>query len=151
MLLQEKVTDHKVYPTVEVLLHHEGTDRTYLMPSGCFHDLFSATDQELAGMGLAIIGNLCKVMQEAEESALRLKPLLQLSLSAASDPIPLPWPGLPDDNPYLPMRPEVLPFEAVMFFNGDGHGQRRVDRMALMQRIEAMWVPYLKMKLWART
>lgn len=111
------------------------------MPWGCWHDLGSATEQELAGMGLCIIGNLCKGLASKQISS-HADARLELRQASLAAPIPLPWPGLPDARP-LPLDLCQLPFEVEMFLNDEGHFTKRVDRLALMRRIETTWVPYL--------
>lgn len=150
-ILRETVKDATVFPVLEVIIDEAISGRRYLLPSACFQDLFGVPDEELAGVGLAIIGNVCKLMREGESGRvpLRLTPTLQLRCAMGAEPIPVPWPGMPDDNPTLPLRPELMPFESAMFLTDDHDFKHRVDRMALMHRIEAIWVPWLKAKLFA--
>lgn len=109
----------------------------------CFHDLFSATDQELAGMGCVIIGNLCRLVAQKELSS-QADARLELTLGKGAEPIALPWPAMPDARP-LPLDLAALPFEWGMFLGDDDHKlKKRVDRMQLMHRIEETWVTHLK-------
>lgn len=132
----------------------------FVLPSCCFHDLFEDFTirpkwrRTIAGMGLAIIGNICRLMREAETSdpPHRYEPSLWLVMARGAEPIRLPWPGMDDDNLLLPLDgltldPDRLPFEPVMFLNDERHFQRRVDRLALMHRVEDMWVPFLEHRL----
>lgn len=108
---------------------------------GCFHDLFSATDQELAGAGLCIIGNLCKGVA-AKQISSQCDARLELTLAKGAQPILLPWPGMPDARP-LPLDLTELPFAFGMFLD-DAQLKKRVDRLQLMSRIEDVWVSHLK-------
>lgn len=139
-----------IYPVLETELTEPRTGRVYLMPSGCFQALTEEDDEELAGMGLAIVGNVCKLMREAELTERELEPRLWLRMFRGqrdADRIPLPWPGMPDDNPTLPFRPEALPFESAMFLGDDQEFNKRVDRLTLLARIKEVWMPYLKTQL----
>ena len=117
----------------------------FIFPAACFHDLLASSKKELAGMGLSIIGNLCKLMREGETATppRRFEPSLLLIRARGAESIRLPFPGMPDDNPSLELIPEALPFDEAMFLDADKF-RRRVDRLALMRRIEKTWVPHLK-------
>jgi hypothetical protein len=49
---------------------------------------------------------------------------------------------MPTDDP-IPLDLTKLPFNYAMFIDHEGNGAKHVDRLALMQRIEAVWVPHL--------
>lgn len=147
--------DEAVYPVIECeITMKDGTISRF--PACCFHALTEEDDEGLAGMGLAIVGNLCKLMREWELALADGEiqgPLPTASLwlrmdawQRDADRIPLPWPGMPDDNPILPFRPEELPFESEMFLE-EGKFKKRIDRLLLLARIRDTWVPYLKTKL----
>ena len=116
-------------------------------PSCCWHDLRSATTQELAGMGLVIVGNLCRGVATKQIST-HADAKLVLQRAAPAPQLLLPWPGMPTDNPSCSLDLAQLPFQAAMFFHDeDGQFKHRVDRLALMNRIGILWVPYLRMLL----
>lgn len=129
------------YPCLEAHLLEQGVP---VWGEG-FRDLLAASDEELAGMGLALIGNVCRrlatrqVTPEADATlTLRLAPGVSRTL---------PWPGMPTDAP-LPLDLTQLPFDTAMFLGNDDQKLRyRLDRVALMQRIQAVWVPALKAAL----
>ena len=136
-----------IYPILETRLtyHADGKVKEWLVPSCCFHDLASAPDRELAGMGLAIIGNIVKhVGKDIYNEALDAKLLLKRYPTDTG--IELAWPGMPNDAP-LPLDLIQMPFDVSMFIDDDGKGTHRIDRLALMRRIEVIWVPFLKEKL----
>ena len=113
----------------------------------CFHDLLCADDHELSGMGLAIIGNLCKLLARGAISPMA-DAALHLRVAAGAPEIVCPWPGMPDSRP-LPLDLTQMPFDATMFLTGDQF-THRVNRLALMRRIEDVWVPWLKKTLWEK-
>lgn len=144
-----------VYPVIEAwatghangyLGHPQPTphQRVWHRLPGCsFHDFCSSTDQELAGMGLAIIGNVCRMVASKALSTTADAKLL-LKLIPGSEDLALPWPGMPDDRSRL-LDLAQLPFEFEMFLHDETHQfQKRVSRLDLMRRIEAVWVPHLK-------
>ena len=154
VLEQRPVHDPVVYPVIETWLTGQANgDLSDPQPTpqarvwhrftpGCFHDLFSASDQELAGMGLAIIGNLCRQVSSHQLST-QADAKLILKRAKAAEEIPLPWPGMPDTRP-LPLDLTELPFEFGMFLGDNEQFKKRVDRLQLMRRIEDVWVPHLK-------
>lgn len=101
---------------------------------------------ELAGMGLAIVGNVIKFVQSGKIPIGSYFNLV-LKLSKDSDPIPLPWPGMKNANPRLLhggkyFLPEELPFDFTMFIDDEGNVKKRIDRLELLRRIEDVWAPY---------
>jgi hypothetical protein len=135
------------YPVLELHLtyHTGGKVKEWTVPSCCFHDLLSATDQELAGMGLALIGNLIQLLgKELYDEALGAE--LRLKRHPKDDGTCCPWPGMPTDNPAIPLDLTQMPFETAMFLEQDQF-KWRLDRLQLMQRIQATWVPWLRSKL----
>lgn len=149
MLLGERVASQRVYPLLQVRALDLADEREFLLSSCCFHDFWSSDHGELAGMGLAIIGNTVKFLREAEKQGRRFCVFCEFVAGPGVRPVPAPWPGMPDDNPMLPLSPEELPFESAMFFDDEQHLKKRVDRLALMARIEAVWVPWLRAKMGA--
>lgn len=141
-----RIPEPLVYPVLEAHLtyHEAGTVKDWMIPSCCFHDLWSAPDEELAGMGLAILGNLVKYCH-ADLYNERLGATLLLKRHPEDAGVTCPWPGMPDDRP-LPLDLMQLPFDAAMFLD-DANFTTRVDRLALMARIEAVWVPWLKSQM----
>ena len=138
-----------VYPTLEARLSyaHDGKVKDWLVPSTCFHDLWSSDDNELAGMGLAILGNVIKhVGSDIYDEALGAQ--LWLKRYPGDVGIECPWPGMEDDRP-LPLDLMKLPFDYAMFLRDDGQGQRRVSRWVLMARIQGTWVPWLRSQMQA--
>ena len=112
---------------------------------GCFHDLFADDEAEWAGMGLCIIGNICKALGRDQISA-DADAKLELQIAPGSDAIPMPWPGMPDDRP-IPLDITKLPLDSAMFIADDKTFKYRADRLALMRRIHFIWVPWLQGKL----
>ena len=59
----------------------------------------------------------------------------------------LPWPGMPTDNPTLPLDLEQLPghylLKGTQFYPVS-------DKFTLLARIERLWVPHLNQLLWFR-
>jgi len=154
LLTKRPVDDPVVFPVIETYItgHANGflgdpqptpLNRVWRkMAWGCWHELWSATNQELAGMGLAIIGNLCRAVA-AKALSTRADAKLILKLGKAGEEIPLPWPGMPDDRP-VPLDLTELPFQFEMFLHDETKQfQKRVHRLQLMQRIEDVWVPHL--------
>lgn len=136
-----------IYPVIETSISYRmgSYDVSYLIPSCCFHDLMNVPDYELAGMGTAIIGNLCKHLgREIFNPALNAS--LQLKMAKFAKPIECPWPGMEDDRP-VPLDLTKMPFEAAMFLDEQNQLKWRVDRLKLMNRIQAVWIPWLKTKL----
>lgn len=137
------------FPVLEVVvsLSKNGYEAFAVLPSCCFHDLIGAPDEELAGMGLAIIGNLCKSLEREQLFDRDTSAELHLRMSPKAEPIKCPWPGMPDDRP-APLDLTQMPFESAMFLGGDDQQlKRRVDRLQLMNRIQSVWVPWLRSKL----
>lgn len=136
-----------IYPVIQTSLIRKqpGGAVESLLPSCCFHDLTSADDHELAGMGLAIIGNLCKTLGK-DIYDVNLFAKLELKMASYADPITCPWPGMPDDRP-LPLDLTQMPFNTAMFLDEKNQLQWRLDRIKLMHRIREVWVPWLRGKL----
>lgn len=133
------------YPIIECGYDFRG--ESFYLPQCCFHDLFEADLNEWAGMGLAIIGNVVKMIQ-AKQIPMGSRLWLRLKLSEYEKPISLPWPGMPTDEPNLPaggffLDPEKLPFDFAMFIDDKGDGKKRIDRLELMSRIKNVWVQHL--------
>lgn len=134
------------YPILEGYLTSakDGVVSERLIPSCAFHDLTSESENDLAGMGLAILGNVIRhAGGELYDAALGAKLLLKRWPGDAG--IECPFPGMPSDQP-LPMDLMQLPFDAAMFLEQDKM-KRRVDRLMLMERIKAVWVPWLRSQL----
>ena len=161
VLESRPVKQEVVYPVIETWLtghangflgHPQPTPQArvwHKFAPGCWHDLFSASDHELAGMGLAIIGNLCKAVSDKRLST-DADAKLVLRLASYADDINLPWPGMPDARP-VPLDLCQLPFEFEMFLHDETKQfQKRVHRLDLMRRIEDTWVVHLKGLLEAR-
>ena len=145
--LMPPVPQVRVYPILETLVKRPGLAHPWcLVTDCCFQDLFEAHEGELAGMGLAIIGNLMKRVG-AGTLTMRHESKLELVLVAGDTPIPCPWPGMPNDNPRFPLDFERLPWASAMFLNERGDFKKRMDRLHLMRRIQAIWVPWLIGKL----
>lgn len=160
VLTKELVHDPVVYPVIETWV--TGQRNGYLgdpqptpmlrvwhkFAPGCWHDLWSSNELELAGMGLATIGNVCKWVADKQLST-QADAKLVLKLAAYGEEIRLPWPGMPDDRP-MPLDLTELPFEYGMFLGDDEHFKKRLNRLALMRRIEDVWVPHLQSLLKVR-
>ena len=116
-----------------------------LISSCCFQDLLNPEydDTDLAGMGTAIIGNVCKMLKGGDVSEDRDLEI-HLQMDQEAKPVKLPWPGMPDDGP-VPLNVDKLPFDAVPFYEKeDGKFKRLIDRQGMMMRIRELWVPHLK-------
>lgn len=140
------MTDIVVYPVLELHLTHYGPKglQSQIVPGCAFHDLWGETDAELAGMGLAMMGNLVRVLgSRMYDNA--LDAVLLFKRYPGDPGTKCPFPGMPDDRP-VPLDLMQFPFEAGMFLN-DGKGQYRVDRWQLMARIQQTWVPWLKQQM----
>lgn len=109
-----------------------------------FHDFASSTEDELAGMGLAIIGNICRGLYDHKFSPMA-DATITLSLDATTT-IPCPWPGMPTPGP-VPLDLTLMPFDTTMFITTQGTIQQKVDRWALMRKIKEVWVPWLTSQL----
>lgn len=134
------------YPVLDVILSDPATGKAWLYGPCCFQDIFSSDDFELAGMGLAIIGNICQGIRNGN-ILMRYDALIQARTADGAEPIPLPWPGMPDDRP-LKLDLAQMPFDPVMFLDtSDYQFKTRPDRLAMLDRIQAIWVPCLKAKL----
>ena len=145
---QERPDVGVIYPSLETTLVYRPPGRSpsvYYVPSCCFHDLRSATSGELAGMGLAIIGNLCKLLGRDVYNPI-IDASLRLTWAARDKGIRCPWPGMPDDRP-MELDLTQLPFEVAMFVDDDGGIKHRPARLDLMLRIEQVWVPWLLSQL----
>lgn len=134
------------YPVLEVVLSDPRTGRAWLLGPCCFQDLLGKDhdDFELSGMGLAIIGNICQGIKNGVID-MAWDAVIQVRHGEGADPVPLPWPGQPDDRP-LKLNLATMPFDPIMFLEGDKF-KYRIDRINLMDRIQATWIPYLKAKL----
>jgi len=161
VLCRQPVRDPVVFPVIETWLtgHANGwlgdpqptpQQRVWhRFAPGCWHDLFSATDQELAGMATATTGNICRGVAGKAIST-QADARLELRLSREATPQALPWPGMPSLEP-LPLDLAQMPFHFGMFLHTeDKQFKYRIDRLAFTRRCEAEWVPYLKMLLRAR-
>ena len=139
-----EATQVLVYPILEAHLTYakDGKVKEWVVPSTCFHDLWSSDDGELAGMGLAILGNVIQhVKGDLYDEALGAQ--LYLKRYPGDKGIECPWPGMDDDRP-LPLDLMKLPFESAMFLNHQGDAKKHVDRLTLMARIRETWVPWLR-------
>lgn len=131
------------YPVLELHLTYATASglKEWVVDEACWHDLLSATDQELAGMGLHTLQTLVRLLgKDIYDQALGAKLLLKRWPTDAG--MECPFPGMPDDRP-VPLDLTQFPMDVAMFHTGDGYFQKRVDRLALMHRIEAVWVPWL--------
>lgn len=142
-------TQEVLYPVLETrLFYARGTpgERVYVMPSGCFHGLTDPTlnPHELAGMGLAIVGNLVQLVRQDVLSG-AVEPELVILAAPGAPAQVCPWPGMPDDRP-LPLDLEALPWDSSMFLRTDDEleTRKRLLRWQLMRRIEDVWVPWLQ-------
>ena len=146
-------TQDVIYPVLQTeLVWREGTpsQRTYLVPSCCFHDLLTAPSDELAGVGLVIIGNLCRMLQQGElADTPNLTAHLWLKHGPGDHGIELPWPGLADDTP-MALDLAKMPWDSTMFADEHGTFRYRVNRLSLMARIEDVWVAHLERLLGVR-
>lgn len=155
VLEQRPVIDPIIYPVVETWLtgHASGflgdpvptpAQRVWHRQAwGCFHDLAVESDQELAGMGLAIIGNLCKLVASKQLSTQADAKLIWKRGHTDVERL-LPWPGMPNDQP-VPLDLCELPFDSAMFLHTeDTQFKQQVDRWALMRRIEEVFVPHIR-------
>lgn len=136
------------WPVLEAHLtyHHDGAVREWVVPSCCFHDLASENDEHLAGMGLAILGNVVKLCQgDLYDEALGAT--LRLRRYPADKGVECPWPGMPDAAP-LPLDLMRMPFDGAMFLDEPAEKfTHRVDRLQLLARINEVWVPWLRSQL----
>lgn len=136
----------KVYPTLSLYVSRieSGGVREYVLPSCCFHDLMDESDEHLAGMGLAMLGNLIKVIgKDLYDQTLSAQLLLKRYPTDTG--IECPFPGMPDDRP-IPVDLTQLPFQTGMFLQDDTL-KHRLDRWALMARVQEVWVPWLKRQM----
>ena len=161
VLESRPVKQEVVYPVIETWLtghangslgHPQPTPQArvwHKFVPGCWHELFSASDHELAGMGLAIIGNLCKAVSDKRLST-DADAKLVLRLASYADDIKLPWPGFSNDR-QITLDLCQLPMDVAMFLHDeDGQFKKRIDRLELMRNIENTFVPHLKALLEAR-
>lgn len=138
------------YPVIDCLVtdaRGRAWNNWSYLQNACFDDLFSADEGELAGMGLAIIGNLCKAL---DAKLISPQADAELHLRFAKDAVHIlcPWPGMPDARP-VPLDLTQMPFDPLMFLDAEQF-RWRVNRMELMHRIESVWVPWLKGTLWSK-
>ena len=134
-----------IYPTIETPIYDASTGVTSYVVSACFHDLTSASDHDLAGMALAIVGNMTKGLGEKVFNP-ELFAELRLRRSRSDAGVKLPWPGLADDRP-LPLDLTQLPWDTAMFIDEANQLKYRIDRLAFMDRVATVWVPWLRSKL----
>ena len=136
------------YPVLEVLISDPATGKIWLMANCCFQDLMDPiyNDFELAGMGVAIIGNICQAIQSGA-LPMRCDAVMQIRHGENSPPIPMPWPGMLDDKP-VKLNLADMPFDPTMFLDTSKYQfKTRIDRLALVDRVQATWLPYLKSKI----
>ena len=136
---------NEVYPVIECGYDFRG--ESYYLPQCCFHDLSEADLNEWAGMALAIIGNVVKMIQ-TKQIPMGARLWLRFKPSRYEKPVDLPWPGMPSADPNLPAKrfyldPEKLPFDFAMFIGQNGDIKNRIDRLELMRRIREVWVSHL--------
>src|SRR3990167_6471374 len=106
----------RLYPLLNCLVKLPGLMQPWhYVTENCFHDLFEAHEGELAGMGLAIIGNLMTRIHRGTLST-RHEARLELVLAPGDLPIRCPWPGLPDDRELI-LDYAQLPWDSVMFLD----------------------------------
>ena len=136
-----------IYPVLEVIATKRvsGFDQEFYLTDCCFGELMDADYHDLAGMGLAIIGNVMKHIGQHDLST-RDAVRLDLIMVKGATPISCPWPGMPNDRP-LPLDYEKLPWDSTMFLGDKGDFKFRMKRWLLMARIESTWVPWLLGKL----
>lgn len=134
------------YPLINTMVKLPGLMQPwFFVEDCCFHDLFEAHEGELAGMGLAIIGNLMKRIDNKTLTQ-RHESKLELVLGPGATPIRCPWPGLADDRA-LVLDFNELPWGSTMFLGPKGDFKYRIDRLKLMHRIHLTWVPWLIQQL----
>lgn len=133
-----------VYPIIECGYDFRG--ESYYLPQCCFHDLFEDDLNEWAGMGLAIIGNVIKMVQ-AKQIPMGARLWLKIRFHDLDRGKALPWPGMPTDDKNLPggffLDVEKFPFDYAMFVGENGDIKKRIDRLELMRRIREVWVPHI--------
>lgn len=134
-----------VYPIIEVRCK-ERSGKEWLVPGCLFHDLLKSDDMELSWAGGNIIANMINGMksgQLSQEHGYRLG--LQMAPNARV--IPIPWPGMPDDQP-IPLDLDKLPFDISMFMDtSDMKFKRRMDRQKFTRGLESTWVVWLKAQM----
>ena len=129
------------YPVIEVFFTTP-QGKVFFARNCCFHDLLSEDQFDLAGMGLAIIGNVCQMLGKGE-IRMDWDAFIHVRIAPGAEPRSIAWPGMPDARP-LKLDLAKMPFDAAMFIDEkDGFAKRRPDRLALMDRIGAIWVPEL--------
>ena len=135
-----------IYPVLEVRLTYatDGRVREWTISECCFHDLYDTDEDELAGMGLAILGNLVKTVGRSVYDA-ALGAELLLKRHPKDQGIACPWPGLADDRP-VPLDLVEMPWSTEMFLDSDQF-KYRLDRLRCMARIREVWVPWLKAQM----
>lgn len=137
------------YPVLETVLEDPRTGKAWLVPQCCFGDLLAkegCDDLDLAGMGEAIIGNICQGLHMGTIQ-MHFNAYLNLRLAEGAENIPLPWPGMPDDS-VIPLDLCKMPFETEMFLDtSESRYKYRLNRQQMVLRIQANWVPYLKAKM----
>ena len=135
-----------VYPIIEASYRDPRHMAFNRIPECCFHDLRASEIHDLSGMGLAILGNVIKMAQaNAFPPGATLR--LQLTLERNDLAVDCPWPGMPTDNPDLPLDLDKLPFDTEMFIGNGQDGKKRVDRLQLLDRIEGLWTVWLIEKI----
>ena len=130
-----------VYPLLRVSVSDPITGLTSAQG---YHDLWSAPDEELAGMGLAILGNVIKLLLTKQITSAAVVTLLLIASTA--EITPLPWPGMPGTQP-IALDLEQLPFDTTMFLGDDQVFTKVLSRWELLARIREGWVPELKRQM----
>lgn len=137
------------YPIIQCVIEDPKTQTQWLLTSCCFQGLLDENefdDVTLSGMGLTIIGNICKNLKNGLLKW-HYNAHLYLIPNIGADPIEMPWPGMPDDGP-VPLDLAKLPFDTTMFLDTDDVTFKRLpDRQKTMDRIGLVWLPWLKQKL----
>ena len=137
------------YPVIETVLEDLWTGKAWLVPQCCLGDLLAeegCDDLDLAGMGEAIIGNICQGLHMGTIQ-MHYNAYLNLRLAEGADNIPLPWPGMPSDD-VIPLDLCKMPFDSGMFLDASENKFKfRLDRQQMVLRIQANWVPFLKAKM----
>jgi len=138
----EQPKPERVYPILNTMVKLPGLGQPwYYVTDCCFHDLFEAHEGELAGMGLAIIGNLMKRIGNGTLTQ-RHEVRLELILAQGAEPIRCPWPGMPDDSNIV-LDYSELPWDSTMFLSADNKFKYRIDRLKMMHRIQNIWTAWL--------
>ena len=139
-----KPKEDLVYPILEVRGKSRLTNEEKLIGPCCYHGLLDGQDDtDLSGMGLSILGNMVKGLKSGVINR-NWHYQIALQMDPGSDVIPIPWPGMPSDEP-IPLNVELLPLDHTMFLDkSQNKFMRRMDRIEVMQRIDKMWVPHIR-------